>query len=118
MPEESHERNNFDQEQVTENINQYLNNMDLEEQRHSTGTDKWHVPTNPFCGLPESFRHNVMACVAEFVGTFMFLLMAFIIEQVANSRFETINAGIKSDAVVTCCIRIRVFVNGERLLLL
>lgn len=50
-----------------------------------------YIPARRIAGLPDSLRNHLIAMIAEFCGTFLFLLFAFFIAQIANQD-KTIEA--------------------------
>lgn len=50
---------------------------------YGTGNDSYRKNYRVM-GLPDSMRNHLIAMIAEFCGTFMFLLFAFLIAQIAN----------------------------------
>ncbi|VVT58720.1 uncharacterized protein SAPINGB_P006350 [Magnusiomyces paraingens] len=48
------------------------------------GSNIGYIPPPRILGLPDSLRNHLIAVIGEFVGTFLFLLFAFFIAQIAN----------------------------------
>jgi len=66
---------------------------DLESQRRPSDNIPLTNPAPAYAGLPDGFRNHLISCIAEFVGTFMFLLFAFVIAQIANSDISLNKVG-------------------------
>jgi len=74
-----------------------------------------------YAGLPDGFRNHIVAVIAEFIGTFLFLLFAYVIAQIANldtsvknkrqsdpAKLIMISFGFGFSVMVSCFIFFRI----------
>jgi aquaporin related protein len=86
MQQEQLQQQQLQQQQQQQQLQeQQLQEQQLQEQQQDKATPPSNYLERPrVLGLPDTLRNHVIAVIGEFVGTFLFLLFAELIAQIAN----------------------------------